>query len=313
MTKSGRMSTGSLSRGMIAASLLGFGLAAAAGAFFFGLDGSLTSAARVDDFSSALLWAQALAIAALSLLAVLLLALGLMLRAQLYQPLEALRRSLISAAAGGMSEPISGLRRSDEIGALARAVERLRQSVATNEQNEALILGQAIERLIKEAGRLEADFAKLASATSRATEKIEEASVRVVKASHTAIEAAGLTRDGAQRMATQAGDRIDALIETATRLSAAMARTQYADEAALPNDNSAPASGVATDEEAASVLEGLVGDLDALERFARRRNTIESEEAVVLNAALIEAIDRLNAVAQRIAAAADQSAKHAAE
>ena len=52
---------------------------------------------------------------------------------------------------------------------------------------------------------------------------------------------------------------------------------------------------------------------DALERFARKRDTIESEQAVVLNAALIEAIDRLNAVAERIAATADQSAKDAAE
>jgi len=104
-------------------------------------------------FSSALLWAQALAIAALTLLASCFWSLGLMLRTQLYQPLEALRRSLISAAAGGMSEPISGFAPQRRIGALARAVERLRQSVATNEQNEALILVRRSSALIKEAGR----------------------------------------------------------------------------------------------------------------------------------------------------------------
>jgi len=108
---------------------------------------------------------------------------------------------------------------------------------------------------------------------ARATEKIEEASVRVVKASHTAIEAAGLTRDGAQRMATQAGDRIDALIETANAPFSCHGANPIRREAALSDDRSAPASGVATDEEAASVLEGLVGDLDALERFCPQTPT----------------------------------------
>ena len=323
MSKGNRMMLGTISRRMFIGSFFVLGLTAAAGAFSFGFNGSLSqsfadaansqnAANRLNDFSGALVLAQAAAITALTLLAAMLFALAWFLRERLIAPLEALRRSLISAA-GEEKQPVWGLDRKDELGALARAADRLRQATTQNgEQLRPQILAQAIERLIKDAGRLEADLARLASATSRASEKIEEASVRAVKASHTAIEAAGLTRDGAQRMATQAEDRIDALIQTAKRLSAAAARTEYADEESLSHDHGST-RGFATDEEAASVLEGLVGDLDALERFARKRNTIESEQAVILNAALIEAIDRLNAVAERIAAAADQGAQHAAE
>jgi HAMP domain-containing protein len=322
MSKGSRMMLGTISRRMFFGSFFVLGLTAAAGAFSFGFNGSLSQSfadaansqnavGGLRDFSAALVWAQVAAITALTLLSAMLFALAWFLRERLIAPLDALRRSLISAT-GPEAQPVSGLERKDEIGAVARAADRLRQMATAYRQHQGpQILAQAIERLIKDAGRLEADLARLASATSRASEKIEEASARAVKASHTAIEAAGLTRDGAQRMATQAENRIDALIETAKRLSTAMA--QHADEGAPSDDQSEAGRRVATDEDAASALEGLVGDLDALERFARKRDTIESEQAVVLNAALIEAIDRLNAVAERIAATADQSAKDAAE
>jgi len=324
MSKGKRMVLGTISRRMFIGSFFVIGLTAAAGAFSFGFNGSLSqsfadtansqdSVSRLNDVSAALVWAQAVAVTALTLLAAMLFALAWFLRERLVAPLDALRRSLISTA-GPDTQPVWGVDRKDEIGAVARAAERLRQMTTPSAEHQGpQVLTQAIERLIKDAGRLEADLAKLASATSRASEKIEEASIRAVKASHTAIEAAGLTREGAQRMATQAEDRIDALIETAKRLSNAMARTEYADEEVRSDEQNDVARKVATDEEAASVLEGLVGDLDALERFARKRNTIESEQAVVVNTALVDAIDRLNAVAERIAAAADQSAKHAAE
>ena len=323
MSKGGRMMLGTISRRMFFGSFFVLGLTAAAGAFSFGFNGSLSQSfadaansqnavSGFSDVSNALVWAQVAAITALSLLAAMLFALAWFLRERLIAPLDALRRSLISAT-GPEAQPVWGLECKDEIGAVARAADRLRQmATAYREHQGPQILAQAIERLIKDAGRLEADLARLASATSRASEKIEEASVRAVKASHTAIEAAGLTRDGAQRMATQAEGRIDALIDTAKRLSTAMARTEYAAEAAPSDDQSEAARQVATDDDAASALEGLVGDLDALERYARKRSTIENEQAVVLNAALIEAIDRLNAVAERIAATADQSAKDAA-
>jgi len=298
MAKAGRIAWGSLSRSLFVASFLVLILTAAAIAYFFGLNGTLSENSPRISTAQTLVLAQAIAIAALTLLATLLLVIGLVLRERIFGPLESLRRSLSAGAAGGLSEPIWGLQRKDEIGVLARAIERLRHSIAANEQNSALILNQSIERLIKDAGRLEADLARLESATNRASERIEEASLRAAKASHGAIEAADITREGAQRIALQAENNLASLI---TLLKG------------IPHETSAPIDTILqADRDATTALEGLVGDLEALERFAQRRSTIENDEAVALNAALIEAIDRLNAVAERIAASADASAKHAA-
>jgi hypothetical protein len=71
-------------------------------------------------------------------------------------------------------------------------------------------------------------------------------------------------------------------------------------------DGGGPADG-------ALVLEGLIGNLDALERYASERKSIAEDEAVAFMAALIEAIDRLNFVADKICATADESAIRAAE
>jgi hypothetical protein len=57
------------------------------------------------------------------------------------------------------------------------------------------------------------------------------------------------------------------------------------------------------------VLASLACDLEALERFARDRKTIASKSAAALTVALVEAIDRLNGVADRISATADLGAK----
>jgi hypothetical protein len=65
--------------------------------------------------------------------------------------------------------------------------------------------------------------------------------------------------------------------------------------------------------DSALVLEDLVGNLDALERYANERKTIAEDEAVAFMAALIEAIDRLNSVADRVCATADESGMRAAE
>src|SRR5258705_2102676 len=211
MAKAGKVAWGSISRALFIASSLVLILTAAVVAFFFGLNGTQSENSAAGP--QALMWAQAIAIAALMLLAMLLLLTGLLLRRRLFSPLESLRRSLTSAAVGGLSEPIWGLDRKDEVGAVARSVERLRHSIVTNEHNSALVLSQSVERLIKDAARLEADFARLSSAPSRASERIEEASLRAAKASHGAIEAADLTRAGAQRIAVQAENNLAALID----------------------------------------------------------------------------------------------------
>jgi len=257
--------------------------------------------APLSHLGDVLVWGQAGAIAALSLLTAALFGFSWFLRARVQAPLEALRRSLAAAASGALAQPVSGIERSDEIGAAARAADRLRQAVAGETEDEGLHgLKQLIERLSKDAARLEADFARLSSATSQARASIEDASVRAAKASHTAIEAAGIVREGALRMTSQAEDSVAAL--AAAVGNRPLATTQAGASAEL-------AGRFATDAEAAAVLTSLAGDLEALERFARDRRTIASESAAALTVALVEAIDRLNGVADRISATADLGPK----
>ena len=101
-----------------------------------------------------------------------------------------------------------------------------------------------------------------------------------------------------------------------SRAGAAIAAQGYAPVSGEPQsfDQSAAelAGGFASDTEAVAVLTSLAGDLEALERFARDRKTIAGESATALTVALVEAIDRLNGVADRISATADLSAKEQA-
>ena len=258
--------------------------------------------APLNRLADALVWGQVSALVALSLLTVCLFAMAVFLRVRLVTPLEALRRSLGAAAAGALGQPVSGVERKDEIGATARAAERLRLAIlGGTEAQGPLGLMQLMERLSKDAGRLEADLALLASAAAQARTSIEDASVRAAKASHTAIEAAGIVRAGAERMTLNAEDRLAAL----TAAFAGRSRGSGADSMEL-------VSGFATDDEAMDVLTSLAGDLEALERFARERTTIAGESAATLTVALVEAIDRLNGVADRISAAADFPRKNEA-
>jgi hypothetical protein len=212
----------------------------------------------LSALANALVWGQAGAIAALSLLTAALFGFAWYLRTRV-APLEAMHRS------------------------------------AGTEERGLHELKPLIERLVKEGTRLEADFAKLSSTTNQASSAIEESSIRAAKASHTAVEAAGIVREGAQRMTLQAEDSISAL-------AAAMANRTYV---LRHVDGRELAGGLASDTEVASVLTSLAGDLEALEQFARDRQTIAGESAATLTVALVEAIDRLNSVADRISAAAD--------
>jgi len=255
--------------------------------------------APLNRVADALVWGQATAIVALALLTACAFALAVFLRVRWVTPLDALRRSLSAAAAGALGQPVAGVERSDEIGATARAAERLRLAIlGEKEEHGLLALQQLMERLSKDAGRLEADLALLSSAAALARTSIEDASVRATKASHTAIEAAGIVREGAERMTLKAEDKIAAL--TAAFAGRPLAADAHAADLA---------SGFASDSEAIDVLTKLAGDLEALERFARDRRTIASESAAALTVALVEAIDRLNGVADRISATADLSPK----
>jgi hypothetical protein len=254
--------------------------------------------APLNRLADALVWGQASAIMALALLTASSFALAVFLRVRWVTPLDALRRSLIAAAAGALGQPVAGVERSDEIGATARAAERLRLAIlGEKEEHGLLALQQLMERLSKDAGRLEADLALLSSAAAHARMSIEDASVRAAKASHTALEAAGIVREGAERMTLRAEDKIAALT------------TAFAGRPLAADAHADLESGFASDAEAIDVLTNLAGDLAALERFARDRRTIASESAAALTVALVEAIDRLNGVADRISATADLSPK----
>jgi hypothetical protein len=240
------------------------------------------------------------------------------LRERLIGPLENLRRSVAAAAAGAVSEPLWGVERKDEIGAVARAADRLRQAAPSQ---ASTILPQTplavMERLAQSAVRLESTLAKMATATSHARLRIEQAGLRAAKASHAAIEAAGLARNGAQRVVEQTEVRmdaarhqsraaIDALVAAVAQLSHAAARLEQPE----PHDDQAASVSrpELEDADAAAVLDSLAGGLDALERFARERRTMADDQLVTLTAALLQAVDRLNSVAQAISASADRSA-----
>jgi HAMP domain-containing protein len=255
------------------------------------------------QLADVLVWGQVGTIAALSLLTGALFGFAWYLRARVLAPLEALHRSLMEAASGALARPVSGVERGDEIGAAARAADQLREAVAGGPEEQGLHgLKPLIERLVKDAGRLEADLARLSSTTTQARAAIEDASLRAAKASYAAIEAAGLVRDGAERMTLRAEDSI-------AGLTAAIAHRPYMSTHAGASEPVELAGRFAADEEAASVLTSLAGDLEALERFAHDRKTIASESAAALTVALVEAIDRLNGVADRISATADLGPK----
>ena len=224
-------------------------------------------------------------------------------------------RARARAAGGAAAEPHgSGLGRACAAGLRRRAQRRDRRGRASRgpaarggrrrARGSRPARTEAADRAaLKDAARLEADLARLSSATTQARAAIEDASLRAAKASHAAIEAAGLVRDGAERMTLKAEDSI-AGAHGRDRPPALRCRTTQPRPSLWSLQAVSPPM-----TEAASVLTSLAGDLEALERFARDRKTIASESAAALTVALVEAIDRLNGVADRISATADLGAK----
>lgn len=278
---------------------------------------------RIDGLAEALVWAQGTSVGALSLLAMVLFALAWFLRERLIAPLEALRHSVKAAAGGAISDPLWGLERTDEIGAIARAADKLRQAAAASYTARILprLHMELIERLAKGAARLESDLAKTATATNHARLRIEHAGLRAAKAGHTALEAAELARSGLARAAERGEGKMDAatrqpravidtLVAAVARLSDAATRLERRathEHAKLPEAAHTPPE----DGDAAAVLETLAGGLAALENFARQRPALASDQLVALTAALLQAIERLNAVAHSVADSSDQNGARA--
>jgi HAMP domain-containing protein len=153
--------------------------------------------ARIDDLAEALTWAQATAVGGLAALAATLFALAWFLREHLIVPLSRLRRSVNDAAAG-RSDTLWGIDRHDEIGAVARAAERLRQRAQADADKTVPRLHLDIMRRLAEgAVTLQADISNAAVNNSQARIRIEQAGLRAAEASHAAMEAAELVRQSA--------------------------------------------------------------------------------------------------------------------
>lgn len=277
---------------------------------------------RTEGLAQALVWVQATSVGALSLLSIVLFALAWFLRERLIAPLEALRHSVTAAAGGAVCDPLWGLERKDEIGAIVRATDRLRQTAAASHAARVLprLHMELIERLAKGAARLESDLAKAAMATNHARLRIEHAGLRAAKAGHAALEATELARGGLTRAAERneakmdSGARqsravIDTLVAAVARLSDAATRLER--QTAAEHANSEGTHSPLEEQDAAGVMETLAGGLAALENFARQRPALASDQLVALTAALLKATERLNAVAHSIADSCDSNGARA--
>ena len=101
-----------------------------------------------------------------------------------------------------------------------------------------------------------------------------------------AVEAADLARAGAERLTVKAEGAMTRFSEAAQRL-----------ERTLGYDGT---------------LAALTADLAALEKLALNESALGKVEAAALTASMIEAIDRLNSLAERVAANAEPKSLRAA-
>lgn len=299
--------------------------------------------------SRALSAAQAISVAALSLVASALFALAWLVRARLVEPIEALRQATEQAADGALFQPIWGIERKDEIGALARAADRLRRRAAAGAPDAALAQGREVHvvlegkasrlfdrmmgRLGLGATRLESDLEGITASMAKVRDRMEVACQDAAAAGKSAIETAALTRSDAlhfskdiQSALEDAGARSGLanvsrrLLEAAERLErAASAQSTAPGYAHVTNDDGAESADEASaigaalrsltmgrpESEPTSILSGLTASLEALESFAKQRAKLNEDEATILTATLIDAIDRLNDVASRLSETAD--------
>ena len=270
---------------------------------------------RLDILAGALVWMEAFFLGALLLLSMALIVLAWLLSKRPMAPVENLLASAAPARARGMSQPLWGAGREDDIGDIARSAK---QHAETGGPNLDLPLPQLhlkiMEQLAQGAARLESEMSKASTATQQACLRIEQAGERAAKAGQAAIEAAALTHDGVRYGSGSAQDRMEA---AAARLSRSAAQWE------LRGESASPSLPELQDDDAAAVLESLAGGLDALERYARERPRIEQasiEEAIIeddrlvpLAWALFKAVDRLNAVAHSLSGTSDPNAIQAAE
>ena len=139
---------------------------------------SQTQSHQMGSIAWILSWSQMLVICALALLAFGLMAAAGLLQLGITQPLKSLARSLTSVGDGHVNQPVWGTDRPDEIGTMARAGEKLRQSLTETESLKALAQkGEVHVRLEGDASIL---FEKLASGVSDAADALKAATTEII-------------------------------------------------------------------------------------------------------------------------------------
>jgi hypothetical protein len=260
-----------------------------------------TDRGRLDILVGALVWAEASFLGALLLLSIALIVLAWLLRERGIAPVENLRESMAAKPANGVSQPLQDTERGDQIGAVARSAE---QTGPDADPALPQLHLKILEQLAQNAARLESEMSKTATAIQRACMLIEEAGLRAAEAGQAAIEATARAHDGVKHVARPTQDGTEA---AAAQLSRPEGQSEQRDE----NANSSLA--VLRDGDAAAVLERLADGLDALERYARERHSIDEDQLVPLSWALFRAVDRLNTVAHRLSGTADPAGMRAAQ
>lgn len=294
------------------------------------VDGAEVSArrAQTEELAAAFSIAAFLLFLALLALAATLAFAAWYIRTRINRPVETLRSSINGAASGMMDEPVWGLSRRDEIGGIARAAERLRQAAvlahktapgeAKVMQPEALF-GVAHRLATAETLELTQDLARVADTAMEAQARIEAAGMRAAKASQMALDAAAFARETSTRFAQRAETALELASAQSNAvlgaLAAAVERLSHtAEQIERPPQVSGESDGAkilsAQDRFAAngrdSVIDDLLSDLEALERFAREQRNDGGEKAARIAATLGEAIGRLNAVSDRLSSSAGE-------
>ncbi len=287
---------------------------------------------QTEEFASAFSIAAFLLFLALIALASTLSAAAWYIRTRINRPVETLRSSINGAASGMMDEPVWGLSRRDEIGGIARAAERLRQAavLAHKAAGEAKTLlpealpGVAGRLATAETLELTQDLARVADTAMEAQARIEAAGMRAAKASQMALDAAAFARETSTRFAQRAETALElasaqsnavlgALAAAVERLSHSAQQIERPPSLISGEIDSGKESAkilAAPDRFAAngrdSVIDDLLSDLEALERFAREQRNDGGEKAARIAATLGEAIGRLNAVSDRLSSGAGE-------
>jgi HAMP domain-containing protein len=254
-----------------------------------------------------------------------------LIRKRLTLPLQTLRISAERIANGGIAAHLWGLEREDEIGALARSVERLRlKETAAPEAKPGFdpASSQAFLRLIdhmtRSAAQLDARLATLSGEAAHTRDQMQAASLEAARAAKTAAQSAALAQEAVSRKLAKlqsaeanpnpaaSGEAERALRDATARLAEAASRVERGGHlpqwTALPN--AAKPQGKTKPSERVT-LDGLLAELEALEAATRTRERFDGGDGGKLSAELADAIGRLNDVAAQVTAARTPASQRA--